>query len=572
MKHLAALIAFLSLAVLTINVNGAARPNIILFVTDDQVKEELACYGGKVLTPHIDRLAREGMRFDNAHVPSTVCTPSRYALLTGRFPGNSYFKPYLAEHPKNAQGDTGFNVGLEDDNMNIGNALREAGFVTGLVGKLHVGPELKKREQYEELGLYYPDSDADPDAPETIAGWQRNERWYREWVKGKGFSWAKHNYWGNIKAPYGEHNAEWTLEAALEFVEENKGKPFYLHYTTTLMHGGGKGWSDSLNHPLVSGAGKLDKLPDVIPSRDKLRKQVADGGFEPNTVGFTWMDATVGALLAQLDRLGIADNTLFVFVSDHGTEGKWSLHDHNGTAVPCIMRWPNGIKAGTASSSLVQTTDFVPTFLDIAGVKKPEGYRIDGVSLRPLLTDPQREIHDHLFFELGNGRAVRTRDWKYIAIRYTVDQFLGIQSADLKRLPRSLGYIGNDKNLSRHMGRRSHFLDSDQLYHLDQDPLEANNLARNTDHSEQLDKLKKTLTKELESQGRPFGEFIPGPDAVPVEKIQPYLQKLTQLKVIKRGFEVIDDKPKAATAPTSEPSRQEKRKLRDERKKKREKK
>ena len=122
------------------------------------------------------------------------------------------------------------------------------------------------------------------------------------------------------------------------------------------------------------------------------------------------------------------------------------------------------------------------------------------------------------------------------------------------------------------MGRRSHFLDSDQLYHLDQDPLEANNLARNTDHSEQLDKLKKTLTKELESQGRPFGEFIPGPDAVPVEKIQPYLQKLTQLKVIKRGFEVIDDKPKAATAPTSEPSRQEKRKLRDERKKKREKK
>jgi len=140
------------------------------------VKEELACYSGKVLTPHIDRLAREGMHFDNAHVPSTVCTPSRYALLTGRFPGKSHFKHYLAEHPKNAQGDTGFNVGLEDENMNIGNALREAGFVTGLVGKLHVGPELKKRGKYEELGLYYPDSDAAPDAPEPIAGWQRNER------------------------------------------------------------------------------------------------------------------------------------------------------------------------------------------------------------------------------------------------------------------------------------------------------------------------------------------------------------------------------------------------------------
>ena len=235
------------------------RPNIIVFVTDDQVKEELACYGGKVLTPHIDRLAREGLRFDNAHVPSTVCTPSRYSLLTGRFPGNSYFKPYLAEHPRNRQGDPGFNIGLEEDNMNIGNVLREAGYVTGLVGKLHVGQKLKKREDFEALGLYYPDTDADPDAPETITGWQRNEQWYRKWVKGKGFSWAKHNYWGNIKAPYGHHNGEWTLEAALEFIEGNKDKPFYLHYTTTLMHGGGKAWSESMNHPLDSGAGKMNR-------------------------------------------------------------------------------------------------------------------------------------------------------------------------------------------------------------------------------------------------------------------------------------------------------------------------
>jgi arylsulfatase A-like enzyme len=566
-SHLASCLALVFGVVATAPIAADERPNIIVFVTDDQVKEELGCYGGRVLTPHIDRLAREGMRFDNAHVPSTVCTPSRYTLLTGRFPGNSYFDSYLAEHPRDEQGNPGFNVGLEDDNMNIGNVLREAGYVTGLVGKLHVGPELKKREDFEALGLYYPDKEADPNAAETIAGWKRNEMWYREWVKSKGFSWAKHNYWGNLKAPYGRHNGEWTLEAALEFVEENKDKPFYLHYTTTLMHGGGKSWSDSMDHPLVSGAGMLDKLPKVIPPRNELRDNVRKAGLEANTVGFTWMDATVGAILDQLDRLGIANNTLFVFVSDHGTQGKWTLHDHNGTAVPCIMRWPRVIKPGSVCTSLIQTTDFVPTFFDIAGLQKPQDYRIDGVSLRPILTDPQRRIHDHLFFELGNARAVRTLAWKYIAIRYDTEDYRRIQSADLKRLPRALAYIGNDKTLSNQLSRRAHFLESDQLYDLANDPLEATNLAYRENHALQLNEMKLHLLKELESQARPFGEFISSPETVPVEKIQPYLKKLKQLKVIKRGFEIIGDAPK--TKVSTPLSRQEKKKQREIRKKKR---
>jgi arylsulfatase A-like enzyme len=548
---------------------AADRTNIILFVTDDQVKEELGCYGGRVLTPHIDRLASEGMRFDNAHVPSTVCTPSRYTMLTGRLPGNSYFKSYLSEYPRDRQGSPGFNVGLEDDNMNIGNALREGGYVTGLVGKLHVGPQLKKREDFEAFGLYYPDNEADPDAPETIAGWQRNEQWYREWVKGKGFSWAKRNYWGNIHDPYGQHNGEWTLEAALEFVEENKDKPFYLHYTTTLMHGGGKAWSESMNHPLASGAGKLDKLPQVISSRDEIRDNVKQAGLEPDSVGFTWMDATVGALLHQLDRLGIADNTLFVFVSDHGTTGKWTLHDHNGTAVPCIMRWPNVIKPGTVSSSLVQSTDFVPTFLDIANVKRPEGYRMDGKSLRSLLSDPAHVVHDHLFFELGNARAVRTLDWKYIAIRYGTEQFRRIQTADLTRLPRALSYIGNDKTLSNHLARRRHFLESDQLYYLAKDPQEDTNLAQQGNHAPQLSEMKAILMQYLESQARPFGEFIASPDAVPVAQIQPYVEKLSQLKVIKRGFEIAGETSKPPAVGPDAMSRQERKKTREERRKKR---
>jgi len=166
-----------------------------------------------------------------------------------------------------------------------------------------------------------------PNAPDVIAGWRRNELLFRKFITDRGFSWAKHVYWGNVKHPYGDHNPEWTLEAALEFIDENHDKPFYLHYCTTLMHGGSHGWNTSLDSPLSSGAGKLDELPKVIPSRRELCEQVDRAGFDEGTYGFTWMDATVGAMLDKLDQLGIADNTLFVFVSDHGTERQ----RHTGT-------------------------------------------------------------------------------------------------------------------------------------------------------------------------------------------------------------------------------------------------
>ncbi len=545
------------------------RPNIIFFITDDQIKEELACYGGSVLTPHLDRLANEGMRLDNAHVVSCVCTPSRYTLFTGRYPGNSYFKPYLEEFPKNQHGAPGFNVGLEEDNMNVGNALRLSGYVTGHVGKLHVGPELKRPDDYARRGLY--DSSAksgvDPDAPEVIEGWRKNELWFRKWINNRGFSWAKHVYWGNIKYPYGDHNPEWTLEAALEFIDANHDKPFYLHYTTTMMHGGPHGWNSSLDNPLASGSGKLDKPPKVMPPRSELCKQVDKAGFEKNTYGFTWMDATVGAMLDKLDELGIADNTLFVFISDHGTEGKWSLHDNNGTNVPCIIRWPNAIKPGSVCDSLVQSTDFVPTFFDVANADIPKGYRIDGKSIKSILSNPKAKVHDHLYFELGYARAVRTQEWKYIAVRYSAERFEQIENAPLLKLPGTLAYIGSEKNASSHLTRRSHYLEPDQLYRLSDDPLEMKNLARNPEFKGQLEKLRNTLTTELKAQERPFGEFVPGEDSVPAAKIQPYLERLKKLRPIKRGFEEIDattSEPK--TEPDPRATREERRKARMKRK------
>ncbi len=516
------------------------RPNIIFFINDDQIKEEVGCYGGDVYTPHLDRLAREGMRLDNAHTVANVCTPSRYTLFTGRYPGNSYSKQYLDAFPPDKVGAPGFNLNLEEDNMNVGNVLRRAGYVTGHVGKLHVGPHIKEADEFAAYGLYDASKKTgltDPDLPEVIAGWKKNERWYRQWIMDRGFSWAKHVYWGNVQGAYPHHNPEWTLEAALEFIDENKGKTFYLHYATTMMHGGANGWNTSMKHPLVSGAGKLDKLPDVIPSRDELCEQVKKAGLDKDAYGFTWMDATVGAMLDKLDQLGIADNTLFVFVSDHGTRGKFSLHDDAGTAIPCIIRWPGVVNPGSVCDSLVQTTDLVPTFFDVAGADIPTEYHMDGTSIKPILSNPRAEVNDHLYFEMGYGRAIRTKEWKYLAIRYGKDRFAQIESASLNKLPGELAYQGGTKNAARHLPVRPHYLDPNQLYNLSNDPLEMNNLAQNPEFQTQLNKMQELMVTKLEAQKRPFGELVPGEDSVPIEKVQPYLDKVKQLKVTKKGFE-----------------------------------
>ena len=136
------------------HVAAAPRPNIIVFLVDDYDKPEASAYGGKVLAPNLDRLAREGMRFDNAFVTSTVCTPSRYTFLTGRCASSSYCHKFTQLFPKGTQTSPGFNVALENDNMNVGAVLSKSGYATGFVGKYHVGGEHHGPEQLNKLGLH----------------------------------------------------------------------------------------------------------------------------------------------------------------------------------------------------------------------------------------------------------------------------------------------------------------------------------------------------------------------------------------------------------------------------------
>ncbi len=510
------------------------RPNIIVFLTDDQDKHSLGAYGGKSLTPELDRMAAEGMVFHKAFVTSTVCTPSRYSFLTGRYASRARSPRYLAECPPGMQAFPAFNVALEEDNMNLGAVLSAAGYRTGYTGKFHVGPELRVEEQSREFGLKHTGKDA-KDTAEVSEAFRTNELRYREYLKKRGFQWVKNVYWGNMKKPYSMHNLEWTVAAALEFIEDSKDRPFYLHCCTTLVHGPDKSWSKSMQQPLVTGAGrgKVPITPEGMTPRAKILAELRQAGLDPDKghAGYRWVDAGVGAILRKLKALGIDDNTLVIFTADHGSNMKGSLFDVDGACVPMIARWPGGIKAGSHCRQLVQSIDIAATAFDLAKARVPERYVLDGRSLRPLLGGATAKgWRDHVYLELGFGRAVRTDDWKYIAVRYTTPQIKAIRSSAPARLPKLMSPL-NRSGIGTRGAKNPNFYGEDQLYHVKRDGLEKRNLASTTAHREQLATMRAILLRDLRSIGRPFGELVPGGNAAKPGQVVQQMELVRRIRI-----------------------------------------
>lgn len=523
-----------TVATVTATATGGERPNIIMFLIDDQNPSSIGAFGGDTYTPNLDRMAEEGMKFTRAYVSSSVCTPSRYSFLTGRFAGNSHSKLYTdAVGDKNNQGLPNFNVALERDQTNVGNVLREAGYTTGFVGKFHLTSKLDFPEFYQgQDGWIDISKDASP-GPSTSAQFKHNERWMRNYLQTLGFSWAKNVYPENLHSPYSTHNPEWTTVAALQFIEENKDGPFYLHLCSTLLHGPDKSWRKSMDHPLVTGEGEIENLPEVMTPRGDLLKTITDQGFDPEShvAGEAWIDDSVGAILRKLKELGIDENTLVVFAPDHGRDGKGSVFSHGSCQVPMIMRWPKGIPSGLVCDELVQNIDLVPTFFELGKAQKPKSYRVDGRSLTPLFNEGKTENwRDHLYLEMGSARAAVTKDWSYIAIRYTEQQLANITKSTLQNLPRAMSYIGR-LGIGVRGADRPGFFDEDQLYHLKSDPKEMINLAYNPGQTTRVKEMRDLLQQDLEAIGRPFGEFIPGGNAAKPGQIDKEIKLVKQLEI-----------------------------------------
>jgi len=541
----------------TLHAAEPRKPNVILFLIDDQDKNEIGAYGGKTFTPNLDRMASEGMKFNRAYVSSAVCTPSRYAWATGRYAGNSTSKLYNdACGGAEKQGDPNFNMALEPDRMNIGNVLREGGYTTGWIGKFHIDSKLDFPEFYRGAKGFTNISKRELDAgPKATAIFAHNELVMRRYITNLGFSWAKHVYTGNLNAPYGHHNPEWTIEAALEFIEENKAQPFYLHLCTTLLHGPDGSWRKSMDHPLDSGEGELKSLPKVMTPREELLKSITAAGYENSSAnaGHAWIDDALGAVLRKVKELGLDENTLVLFAPDHGSGSKSSLFNQDGVCIPMIARWPGHITAGSTCDELVQNVDWTPTVLAAAGVQKPDAYRMNGRSYLPLLLGQKdAPVRDHVYIEMGCARGIATKDWKYIAVRYTHEQIEQIKRASPAHLPRLMSYIGR-LGIGTRGAKHAGFWDADQVYNLQTDPEESTNLAADPQYAGELARMKELLTADLKANGRPFGEFVPGGNAVPSGQVDAQIAMVKKMSI--NGKEVTvpaDIESKNPAAPPAE--------------------
>jgi len=374
--------------------------------------------------------------------------------------------------------------------------------------------------------------DASPGA-ETSAQFKHNERWMRRYLAALGFSWAKNVYPENVRKPYSSHNPEWTTVTALEFIEENKDGPFYLHLCSTLLHGPDKSWRKSMDNWLITGEGEVRSLPEVMTSRAELLKTITEKGFDPDShvAGEAWIDDSLGAIFRKLKELGIDDNTLVVFAPDHGRDGKAAVFSHGSCQVPMIMRWPKGIPAGQVCEELVQNIDLVPTFFDLGQAEKPKSYRIDGQSLTPLFKNGRaKDWRNHLYLEMGAARATVTKDWSYIAVRHTKEQIAAIQKATPKNLPKAMSYIGR-LGIGVRGADRPGFFEEDQLYHLYRDPKEMKNLAYKNAHASRMKEMRDLMQQDLEAIGRPFGEFIPGGNAALPGQIDEQIAIVKQLEI-----------------------------------------
>ena len=321
-----------------------------------------------------------------------------------------------------------------------------------------------------------------------------------------------------------------------------------------------------MDHPLITGEGEVKSLPEVMTPRAELLKTITEKGFDPDShvAGESWIDDSLGAIFRKLKELGIDDNTLVIFAPDHGRDGKASVFSHASCQVPMIMRWPKGIAAGQVCEELVQNIDLVPTFFELGKAEKPESYRIDGQSLTPLFKNGiAKDWRNHLYLEMGAARATVTKDWSYIAVRYTKEQIAAIKRAAPQNLPRAMAYIGR-LGIGVRGAERPGFFDADQLYHLTRDPREMKNLAYHQDQATRIKKMRDLMQQDLEVIGRPFGEFIPGGNSTEPGQIDKQIEIVKQLE-IKGKTVTVPEALKKDLGVTDEPTPDDKAKRKAER-------
>jgi arylsulfatase A-like enzyme len=488
----------------------ARRPNVILIYTDDHDLDEIGCFGGKVLTPHMDSLARDGLKFTRFYVASAVCSPSRYNALSGRYASRSISQQ--AKTPVTAPANLGWEAGVyaeRDQRTCLAFALRAAGYATGMVGKWHQGSGAPPPKFAQ---------DADPAAPEVRAKLEAGYAVVQQAVKECGFDYAESIYANNVgdakpgakhwlPKPLQVHNMEWVTDGALKFIEQNKEKLFFLYMAPTLVHSPSPFNSLKSGDPRATPRCYLDKLPQVQPPREDVLRRVRQAGLKLMSAGSTWLDDGVGAVLKKLDDLGLAGNTLVLLAGDNGNPAKFTCYE-GGARMPFVARWPGVMPTGRVCNELVSNIDFAPTILDVCGAAPLA--RSDGRSFVKLLRGEPGYRRDSLMLEITTERAVVTAEgFKYIAVRYTPEVLAEMKTGKkfnhwCEPMEKTTHSYNAEKNYPA-------YFDLDQLYDLKADPQEQHNLATDPAQAARLKTIQALLRDYSQQLPHPFGEFKPLP-------------------------------------------------------------
>ena len=400
-------LSFFLLACLSIAVTGArseatSQPNIIYILLDDAGYGDLSCYGQtKFLTPNIDRLASEGMKFTNHYSGSTVCAPTRSVIMsglhTGHTPsrGNREIKP-VGQFP------------IPATTFTIAEALKKAGYATGAFGK---------------WGLGNPGSEGDPihQGFDRFFGYncQRNAHtYYPTWL----FDDLR-----KIELDGKTYAHDLIMDKAVEWIDRQHENPFFCFLPVTIPHA-------AMHVPEKYAAPFREKFPEF---ENKVGRYGNNKPFAKNPAAqfagmMTALDEGIGRVLKSLKKHQIDQNTIVLLSSDNGPhkEGghmpnyfnsngglrgfKRDLYE-GGIRCPLLVRWPGKVEAGSTSNHISAHWDLFPTFCELAGTNPPEG--LDGISFLPTLLGKEQEKHEHLyweFYEGGGKRAVRIGKWKAV--------------------------------------------------------------------------------------------------------------------------------------------------------------
>ena len=360
-------VAPLILLLLLFGKMGQAKPNVLLIMADDIGIECFGSYGGTSYeTPHIDKLAEEGIRFTHAY-SQPLCTPTRVQIMTGKY---------------NHRNWTYFGI-LDPKEKTFGHLMKEAGYRTCISGKWQLQsydpPEFPNSERRRGKGMKV-----------TSAGFDEHCLFHSWHTEDKGSRYSGPTYFKNgklITEDKGKYGPDISVDFILDFMKRNKGHPAFVYYPMALPH-----W------PMVP-------TPDSEEWADPSRRLEEDIRYFADMVKY--MDKLVGRLVAGLQELALRENTLILFYSDNGTHRKIvsSMGDEkirggkattaqSGVRVPLIASWPSQIKAGGTASRLVDASDFVPTLGELAGIEMPKSFRSDGVSFASTLfgkSGPKRE-------------------------------------------------------------------------------------------------------------------------------------------------------------------------------------